>query len=55
MYPDPNTGKQSTDTLPPASCDDTQKQFRLDLDPDDSQAALNDGSVAVIDDDGDYG
>lgn len=54
MYPDPNTNKQSTDTLPPAS-DDTQKQFRLDLDPDDSQTSFDNGSVVIIDDDGDYG
>lgn len=46
MYPDPNTAKQQVaDTIPPPSCEDTQKQFRLDIDPDDPD-------VVIIDDDG---
>jgi hypothetical protein len=53
MYPEPNA--RSADTLPPPSCEDTQRQFRLDIDPDDSAAVTrNDGSVIILDDDGDY-
>ena len=42
--------KHSVDTLPPSSSEDTQRQFRLDLDPDDSEWIL-DGSVIILDDD----
>ena len=51
MYPEPT--KRSADTLPPPSCEDTQRQFRLDLDPDDTNnLQTDDGSVIILDDDG---
>jgi hypothetical protein len=49
MYPDPK--KPVADTMPPPSCDDTQRQFRLDIDPDES---TRDGQIIILDDDGDY-
>ena len=48
MYPEPNTNQNiPADTIPPASCEDTDQHIRLDIDPDDL-----DGSVMVIEDDG---
>ena len=50
MYIDPKEKKEAPDSKP--SCDDTQQQFRIDLD--DSDPDFLDDDVMIIDQDGDY-